>query len=67
MTAVDASLFLVVHRLLSITEPELALLHAAISAACTRLTARGEPVHYLGSTLLPGPERLLSVEFWSAS
>jgi hypothetical protein len=53
-------LFLVEHRLPRITDSELTLLQAALLDACVRLTARGEPVRYLGSTYLPGPERLLS-------
>ena len=43
------------------THAELALLQAALTQACLRLTARGEAVHYLGSTYLPGPHRLLSL------
>ena len=55
------SLFLVEHRLPRITDSDLALLQAALTDACLRLTDRGEPVRYLGSTFLPGPERLLSL------
>lgn len=55
------TLFLVEHRLPRITAPELELLQAALSSACSRLTARGEPVSYRGSTFLPGSDRLLSL------
>ena len=54
-------LFLVEHRLPRITGAELALLQDTLNDACLRLTARGETVRYLGSTYLPGPERLLSL------
>ena len=54
-------LFLVEHRLPRITGAELALLQATLDDACLRLTARGQTVRYLGSTYLPGPERLLSL------
>lgn len=54
-------LFLVEHRLPRITDSELALLQAALTDACLRLTARGDPVRYIGSTYLPRPERLLSL------
>jgi hypothetical protein len=54
-------LFLVEHRLPRITDAELALLQATLNDTCLRLTARGEMVRYLGSTYLPGPERLLSL------
>ena len=43
------------------TESELALLQAALLSACVRITARGEPVSYLGSTFLPASQRLLSL------
>ena len=56
-----AELYLVEHRLPRITRAELAMLQAALSSACARLTARGEPVSYLGSTFLPASERLLSL------
>lgn len=61
MTADSAGLFLVEHSLPRVTESELALLQLTLTEACIRLTARGQPVHYLGSTFLPGPERLLSL------
>ncbi len=54
-------LFFVEHRLPRVTGAELALLQATLNDACLRLTARGEAVRYLGSTYLPGPERLLSL------
>ena len=56
-----AELYLVEHRLPRITRAELAMLQAALSSACVRLTGRGEPVSYLGSTFLPESERLLSL------
>lgn len=43
------------------TRSELAVLQAALSNTCLRLTARGERVTYLGSTFLPGSRRLLSL------
>lgn len=61
MPTADSGLFLVEHRLPRITEPELALLQAALIDACIRLTARGERVDYVRSTFLPGSERLLSL------
>jgi hypothetical protein len=54
-------LFLVEQRLPRITCAELALLQATLTEACLRLTARGGTVRYLGSTYLPGPQRLLSL------
>jgi hypothetical protein len=56
-----ADLYLAEHRLPRITPAELAMLQAALSSACVRLTARGESVSYLGSTFLPASERLLSL------
>lgn len=54
------ALYLVEHRLPRITEAELGLLQSALANACTRLTARGELVSYIGSTFLPASQRLLS-------
>ena len=54
-------LFLVEQRLPGTTDAELALLQATLTEACQRLTVRGEAVRYLGSTYLPGPQRLLSL------
>lgn len=54
------TIFLVEQRLPRITDPELTLMQAALIDASLRLTARGELVRHLGSTYLPGPERLLS-------
>lgn len=42
-------------------ESDLAILQAALSSACVRITARGEHVSYLGSTFLPSSQRLLSL------
>lgn len=53
-------LFVAEQRLPRITDSELTLLQAALMDASLRLTGRGELVRYLGSTYLPGPERLLS-------
>lgn len=53
-------LFVSEQRLPRITDSELTLMQAALVDASLRLTARGELVRYLGSTYLPGPERLLS-------
>ena len=53
-------LFVAEQRLPRITDSELTLLQAALVDASLRLTARGDLVRYLGSTYLPGPERLLS-------
>ena len=57
---VNVALYLVEHRLPSITEAELRLFQAALANACARLTARGVPVSYVGSTFLPASQRLLS-------
>ena len=57
----QGGLFLVEHRLPKITRSELELLQTVLIDACVRLSARGELVQYLGSTFLPGPERLLSL------
>ena len=54
-------LFFVEHQLPKVTDAELALLQATLNDACLRLTVRGQAVGYLGSTYLPGPERLLSL------
>lgn len=56
-----ADLFLAEHRLQRMTESDLDQLRAALSSACVRITARGEPVSYLGSTFLPASQRLLSL------
>jgi len=56
-------LFFVEHRLPRITDAELALLQATLNDACLRLTARGEAVRYLGSTYLPGAERLRALGY----
>lgn len=61
MADAAAGLFLVEHRLPRITEAELAMLQAALSSACMRVSERGEPVSYLGSTFLPYSQRLLSL------
>ena len=55
------ALYLVEHRLPRVTQRELLLLQEALAAACARLTARRQPVRYLGSTFLPTSNRLLSL------
>ena len=54
-----AELYLAEHHLPRITESDLAMLQAALSNACARLSARGEHVCYLGSPFLPRSQRLL--------
>lgn len=56
-----SGLYLVEQRLPGVTEADLALLQAALSSACVRLTDRGHVVSYLGSTYLPTSSRLLSL------
>lgn len=57
----DGRLYLAEYRLHRVTDSDLALLQTALSDACARLSARGEPVAYVGSTFLPASGRLLSL------
>ena len=57
-----AGLFIVERRLPPETgERQLAVLQAALTSAAGRFNGRGEGVQYLGSILLTGPRRLLSM------
>jgi hypothetical protein len=59
-------LFVVERRLPKVTEHQLAVLHAALSGAAERFSARGDGIRYLRSILLARQERLLSL-FTAAS
>src|SRR5690242_12430826 len=54
-------LFMVEHRLLATSEPELKLVQQVLVEVSQRFTSRGVPMRYLGSAFLPGRERLLSL------
>jgi hypothetical protein len=54
-------LFMVEHRLLATSEPELKLVQEVLVEVSQRFTARGVPMRYLGSMFLPRRERLLSL------
>jgi hypothetical protein len=56
-----ASLFIVERRLPVIDEYQLAVLQAALTAAASRFTARGDGVRYLCSIFVARQERLLSL------
>jgi Protein of unknown function (DUF4242) len=57
----SASLFIVERRLPKINEYQLAVLQAALTAAASRFSARGDGVRYLSSFFLARQERLLSL------
>jgi hypothetical protein len=57
----SASLFIVERRLPKISERQLAVLQAALTAAAGRSIARGDGVHYLRSIFLARQERMLSL------
>ena len=57
----SASLFIVERRLPMIDEYQLAVLQAALSAAASRFSARGDGVRYLRSIFVARQERLLSL------
>jgi hypothetical protein len=56
-----ASLFIVERRLPVIDEYQLAVLQAALTAAASRFSARGDGVRYLCSIFVARQERLLSL------
>jgi Protein of unknown function (DUF4242) len=55
------SLFVVERRLPKISERQLAVLQAALTAAASRFSARGDGVRYVRSIFLARQERLLSL------
>ena len=57
----SASLFIVERRLPMINEYQLAVLQAALTAAASRFSARGDGVRYLRSIFVAPQERLLSL------
>ena len=57
----SASLFIVERRLPMINEYQLAVLQAALTAAASRFSARGDGVRYLRSIFVARQERLLSL------
>ena len=59
--AASASLFIVERRLPMINEYQLAVLQAALTAAASRFSARGDGVRYLRSIFVARQERLLSL------
>lgn len=56
-----ASLFIVERRLPKVNDYQLAVLQAALTAAASRFSARGEGVRYLRSIFLARQDRLLSL------
>ena len=57
----SGSLFIVERRLPKISERQLVVLQAALTAAASRFSARGDGVRYLRSIFLARQERLLSL------
>jgi hypothetical protein len=57
----SASLFIVERRLPMSNEYQLAVLQAALTAAASRFSARGDGVRYLRSIFVARQERLLSL------
>lgn len=57
----SASLFIVERRLPMVDEYQLAVLQAALTAAASRFSARGDGVRYLCSIFVARQERLLSL------
>jgi hypothetical protein len=60
-SAAPAGLFIVERRLPNISQPQLAVLQAALTTAASRFSARGAGVRYLRSIFLARQERLLSL------
>ena len=55
------SLLVVERRLPKIDEHQLAVLHAALTGAASRFSARGDGIRYVSSLFLARQERLLSL------
>ena len=59
--AAHRGLFMVERRLPATDEAGPAMLHAALTETTRRAAARGEPVRYLRSAIIPRQQRLLSL------